>query len=149
MMRDIESKPMEFAVARSSEWFRIHAEQRLKIFNFYIILLIGLIAGFSAAFKEDLLFLEFIASIILLFITYAFKNLDRRSAALVKDAERALQQIDKIIAEKTNCSEFDLISAAENKHGIPSYRQSFNLIFGLGGASGAAGLFVFLWHMVC
>lgn len=148
-MIDIDADPTGIAIARASDWFKIHAEQRLKIFNFYIILLIGLIAGYSASVKENIIIIEFMAPLILLFVTYAFKNLDRRSAYLVKIAEQALEKIDTAVAEKTQCEEFDLIHAAEQKSGIPSYRQSFNLIFWLGGVSGIIGLGYSLWRLTC
>lgn len=148
-MIDIDGDPLEIAITRSSDWFKIHAEQRLKLFNFYVIILIGLVAGYSAALKENITLIEFMAPIILLLVTYAFKNLDKRSAGLVKIAEQALQEIDAAVAERCGCAEFNIIGAAERKDGVPSYRQSFNLIFVLGGLFGAIGLGFAIWRAIC
>jgi hypothetical protein len=148
MARKPTTISMGMALSRATMWFQVHADQRMKLMNFYVILLAGLIAGFAAALKDNSHLLEFLVAIVIIVLTYAFKNLDRRSASLVKDAEAALEKIEETLASETSIDQIRLIKLAEKKHGILSYRQSFNLIFCLGYALEFCGIVFSIWPFI-
>lgn len=133
-------KAIEMAIGRASTWFQIHADQRLKLFNFYVLLFLGLLAGFGTVVKEKLYWLELGIPLLLLVITYSFKQLDRRSAALVKHAECALRELERKLEAASALPEIKLIEAANEKDDVLSYRQAFNLIFFAGALASAAGV---------
>lgn len=130
---------MELAVERATSWFAIHADQRLKLMNFYLILLGAILAGFVTALEKQLLWLALLLSLVLLVITYCFKQLDRRTAQLIKAAEAALLKIEHAISETVAFDEIKLTLAAENKNGVPSYRRTFNKLFWTGAVLGIVG----------
>ena len=120
------------AIARAMSWFQIHADQRLKLMNFFVILLAGTLALFGSAINGNNYLLEIVVGATIMVITFVFKNLDKRTASLVKDAENALRVLEGRMASNLNMNEIKLIEAAEIKKGFFSYRQSFNFLFALG-----------------
>lgn len=134
------------AIARAMSWFQIHADQRLKLMNFFVILLAGSLALFGSAIDGDNYILEIMVGASIMVITFVFKNLDRRTASLIKDAERALNVLDGRIASDLNMNEIKLIAASEMKKGIFSYRQSFNFLFALGYGLAIFGLAHGAWQ---
>ena len=139
-MSESTTKSMDMALSRATTWFQVHADQRMKLMNFYVILIAALIAGFAAALKDNNQLLVILIAIVFITLTYAFKSLDRRTASLVKDAEAALEKIEEAIASSTSIDQIKLIKMSEEKEGDLSYRQSFNLIFGLGYALAFLGI---------
>ena len=136
------------ALTRSLNWFQIHADQRMKLMHFYVILLAGSLALLGTTIKDKNFTVEFIVGATLVIITYIFKNLDRRTAALVKDAERALAELDKRFATELELEAIELVAAAEKGKGALSYRQSFNHLFLLGCTIGVFFLLHATWYMV-
>lgn len=123
---------LSLALSRASLWFQIHADQRMKLIGFYIVLLAGLITGFATALDNEQYLWLYVITVILFVLTFAFKCLDQRVACLLKDAESALDEIEQEIAAHTPLSLIRLTRAAEKKSRKLSYRQAFNLVFGLG-----------------
>ena len=84
-------------VFRESAWrhFTIHAEQRLKMFQFYITISTALLAGGVLLLRTGentiaLVLLGFLAS----FFSFVFWKLEVRTRALVKNAEDAIKHLD-------------------------------------------------------
>ena len=84
-------------VFRESAWrhFAIHAEQRLKMFQFYITISTALLGGGVLMIKTDqsaiaLVLLSFLAS----FFSFVFWKLETRTRILVKNAEDAIKYLD-------------------------------------------------------
>ena len=82
---------------RESAWrhFTIHAEQRLKMFQFYITISTALLGGGALLIRTDqyaiaLVLLGFLAS----FLSFVFWKLEVRTRTLVKNAEDAIQYLD-------------------------------------------------------
>ncbi|MBI1358653.1 MAG: hypothetical protein GC155_00030 [Alphaproteobacteria bacterium] len=138
-------RAIEIASRRAEEWFKVHADQRLRLFNFYVILMGAALGGFGAAFGQGLYLLAIAVSMLVLVVTLAFKRLDMRVARLVKDAEAALGRVDDLVARVTGIEEARLSQAAERKDDVKSYRQSFNLIFLFGALLGLSTLVVAVW----
>ena len=77
-------------------YFVCHAEQRLKTFHLYLILVSVIIAGFTTAlnYSEDHRWLCSFG-FILSFLSLVFWTLDRRNRELVKNGEAALNFLDE------------------------------------------------------
>ena len=133
------------ALTRSMGWFQLHADHRMKAMKFYVILLAGALAVIASSFKDNNVLLQLAIGISIATITYVFKNLDRRIASLIKDAEEALRAVEHLLVEKIEIDELNLIDAAENKNGIPSYRESFNILFLLGYALAGFVTIIGIW----
>jgi len=125
-------KAIDIAACRAQEWFKVHAEQRLQLFNFYVVLIAAAVAGFASALEARLYPFAIAISVVLLVLTYAFKSLDRRVAELVKIAERAHDKIDELVSERLQIEDVRLAKLSDRKGGTKSYRQAFNIIFLLG-----------------
>ncbi|MGO9015585.1 MAG: hypothetical protein ACLQF0_11455 [Dissulfurispiraceae bacterium] len=86
---------------RSYAWnyFAYHAEQRIKTFNFYIILVAVIIGGCGTALsninKEYFRLLLSLLGFLLTIISVAFAFLDRRNKELVRNGEAALRYLDE------------------------------------------------------
>ena len=84
-------------VFRESAWrhFAIHAEQRLKMFQFYITISTALLGGGVLLIRTDqnaiaLVLLSFLAS----FFSFVFWKLEFRTRTLVRNAEDAIKYLD-------------------------------------------------------
>ena len=82
---------------RESAWrhFEIHAEQRLKMFQFYITISTALLGGGVLLMRTDqhaiaLILLGFLAS----FFSFVFWKLEVRTRVLVKNSEDAINFLD-------------------------------------------------------
>lgn len=79
------------------KYFEIHANQRMTVFNFFLLLAGGLSGGIGASliganiFPLSGLFL----SGLLLMLSLVFYKLDRRTSFLIKHAESALEKGEK------------------------------------------------------
>ena len=125
----MEPQLLSIATSRAMDWFKIHAEQRMKLFNFYLIILLAMLAGFSAAHEKDLIVVEMMISILVILLSTVFNSLDKRTSQLIKDSEKALMEIDRIIRYHTNISTIELADLASDKRGNESYRESFRTVF--------------------
>lgn len=123
---------MELALHYATNWFQIHADQRIRLMNFYIFLFAGLVTGLIATRKDDLLLVEVLIAGAMIVLTIVFKSLDSRTRSLIHGAEHALSKIEDVLAEATRIDEIKLIKAANNLDGKLSYRQAFNLIYFVG-----------------
>ncbi|NQU58465.1 MAG: hypothetical protein HQ513_14625 [Rhodospirillales bacterium] len=148
MAGKVNLKSLELALTHATMWFQVHAEQRMKLMSFYVILLAGVIAGFAAALKDKNQLLEFLIAIAIVILTYAFKSLDQRTSSLVKNAEAALEKVEETLANETSFDQLKLIKLAENRGGNFSYRQSFNFIFGLGYFLAFLGFVLSVWPFI-
>src|SRR3990172_2986625 len=97
-MVEPESKPKSLdETFRDYVWgyFELHADQRLKAFQFYISLSTALVGGFLLLLRYDqnhkwMSLLGFL----LAFLSFVFWKLDHRTKRLVKNAEDALKFLD-------------------------------------------------------
>lgn len=86
--------------SRNYAWsyFHFHAEQRLKTFNFYLIIATILTGGLITLLTDDNFPYKIWSSILaflLTFISFIFWKLERRNHQLVKNGEDALKHLDK------------------------------------------------------
>ena len=125
-------------------WFEIHAEQRLKLLNFFIIVAGFSIGGFFAALQSENRVAASVVAFVLASVAYLFKQLDRRSSQLLKHSEEFLKLSLTSLEQELKTGTVNFLLRAEEKNRLGSYRQIFNAIFLLFGALGLAGI-VFPW----
>ncbi len=79
------------------DYFTTHANQRMTIFNFYIVLSSVTVTSYFASFKNDsnLASAGWILTLLLCFFAFIFWKLDQRNKLLIKNAERALKYFER------------------------------------------------------
>jgi hypothetical protein len=91
-------RPDERSEARSYAWnyFALHADQRMKLFNFFLILA-GLILGAFPAVRGIAPGTKFVAllPLLLTLAAFIFWRLEERARSLVKRGEEALRFLDE------------------------------------------------------
>ncbi len=136
------------------DYFQLHANQRLAVFNFYIVISSVTATAYFSSFKSDsnLQHARSVLAALLCVFAFLFWKLDQRTKTLVKNAERALKFYEnreeiESVAKVFTQEELDNSCA---QHGIwrflpwrlrLSYSDCFNfvfLIFFLLGLSGFA-----------
>lgn len=79
------------------EYFKLHAEQRIRVFNFYILLVVAMVAGLVTVLKEGPA-VPYAASaicLLIVFLSFIFLQLDTRTSSLVQNAERTLLLLEE------------------------------------------------------
>lgn len=134
------------------KYFEVHADHRLRAFNFFIIwstLVIGAFGTLTAnmGLKKWLA----IFPLILVFLTFIFWKLEERTRMLIKNGESALKYLDSLVQSEisdTNCPHIlelfandDTATASLPKHpfiwGHFSYSRCFRWVFIFFGVVGA------------
>ena len=73
-------------------YFQIHAEQRLRTFQFYVTISIALIGGgVWLAAQDEKYVLIVITGLLIVFVTFVFAKIERRCRLLVKNGEDAIK----------------------------------------------------------
>jgi hypothetical protein len=77
-------------------YFSLHAQQRLSLFNYFLLASGSVVAGLAACLQRSGLFqiLGTGLGALLVLISFVFWKLDQRSAFLVKHAEEALTELE-------------------------------------------------------
>ncbi len=146
-------------------YFAVHAEQRLKTFNFYLLLVTVVLGGLLAYLKDSKTpALAFPVGLLLALLSFVFWKLDRRNRELIRHAEGALRTIEdaRDVPVGTVPENLKLIGQEENKTtairdigkvtsnpltwwtGHYSYSDCFGVlfsVFGLLGVTIAVGVF--------
>ena len=140
-------QPADKGLDHAWRYFALHAQQRISVFNFFIVLSGILATGIGAGFQAGKTMTPVVAILgaLLALFSFVFYRLDGRGSELVKLAEAAL-----ILGENTCMPEFARIIAEEGKSRAPAasspktwtFGRSFRLIFWVMGiAGGVASIF--------
>jgi hypothetical protein len=121
------------------KWFEVHAEQRLKLLNFFLIIAGFCVAGYFAALQEKNGFAASTISLLLTCVCYCFKQLDRRTTQLLKLSEDYLKESLGRLAVEIDSDTINFVERAEEKGSVWTYRQVFNILFWLFGILGIFG----------
>lgn len=134
-------------------YFCIHAEQRLKTFNFFVVLS-SVISGATLTITKDLSNYLYAAPMgfLLTFFAFIFWKLDVRNKELIKHGEQALRKIE-LYTKENNIGEISVnlflneeeytSKKRENSNVYCSYSKCFNLVFLAFGLAGfLAGVFL-------
>ena len=131
---------LELSYQRCIDWFRIHSDQRIRIFYFFILFVLTLLTGYGLALREGLVELEFLCAGLLIIFSVLSFQLDRRTVLLIKDAENALCIVDQHIAGRMGHGCFSLIKLSNQKRGTVSYSIIFRSLFLASCGIGVIGL---------
>lgn len=83
------------------DYFQLHAEQRLKTFEFYIVMATVLLSGYGVSLQEkELMPISVVLGILLTILSFVFWKLDVRNKQLIKNAEQALKIIENECTQK-------------------------------------------------
>jgi hypothetical protein len=127
----------------SVEWFKIHADQRLKAFNFFIIISGFLFTAYFAALSQNNSPAGIFVGVMIFFVCLVFKLLDMRTAQLLKLSESAMESVLNLI--EIDVKGKNIVALSNSRGCVPSYRQSFNMLFILFGFAGLAGSAYQIW----
>ena len=149
---------------RESAWrhFTIHAEQRLKVFQFYItistaLLGVGVLLIRTGQNAIALVLLSFLAS----FFSFVFWKLEVRTRILVKNAEDAIKYLEvscdlpDVDGQPNPLKIFtrdDFRTQKSTWRTVPShfsYHKCFVLVFAVMGILGALGMIYGLTEILC
>ncbi len=99
------------------EYFKLHAGQRMALFNFFVVISAILTAGLAATLKKecDCQVFGFFLSVGMMLISFVFWKLDQRVAYLIKHAEAALKAIEDSLKEDPNGQQVSLFFSEEIK----------------------------------
>ena len=142
-------------------YFKIHAQQRLTTFNFYITLATligtGLFVSLADDYKNNLI--SALLSINLILFSFVFWKLDVRNRQLINNAEEALKVIEGVYLELDprfigiNLFKNDDVCANNNKpnnifyRANYSYSDCFNFLYVMFAVTGALGLVISMCKM--
>jgi hypothetical protein len=126
------------------KWFQVHADQRLKVFNFFLAIAGICVAGFFTAMQAKNPIAASLISIVLFVVCICFKQLDLRTAQLVEIGEDYLREWLDEKNKRLKSTNVNLIARADVRRHCLSYRQVFNLLFLIFGFLGILGA-IFPW----
>jgi hypothetical protein len=88
--------PAKDMLEHAWRYFAIHAQQRLSLFNYFLLASGSVAAGLAACLQRSGLFqvLGTALGALLTLISFIFWKLDQRSSFLVKHAEDALAELE-------------------------------------------------------
>jgi hypothetical protein len=84
-------------------YFQLHAQQRMRSFNFFVVIAAILTAGLAELFKKDFefRFLGVVLGLCLMVISIVFGKLDERVRFLIKHSEDVLKELEKDLLSDT------------------------------------------------
>ena len=122
-------------------YFELHAQQRMTVFNFYIAIT-GLLAagiGFTLQQGGRFAFFTILMGVFVTFISFIFWKLDQRVSMLIKNAERALLDIEG----QFDSASMRIITVDSERYGLNkgvfsiwTYGKCFRLSFLIVGVAG-------------
>jgi len=127
------------------KWFEYHATQWMAVFRFFILVVAFISTGYvtSALAKEYLL--SGVLAVVLIFITFLFYRLDRRSRFLVKVSERYLLIDQNKLSEMLDTSTIEFTKVSDNEKEykwLCSFSQINKAIFWIVGFFGVIGVLI-------
>jgi len=150
---DIDTKTL--ALYYAWDHFAYHAGQRQTVFNFFLLVIGGCIAAWSATIGEsgaEYSYFRGFLGVVLALASLVFWRLDQRNARLVKISEAALKDLEAQMAKEISVPSIRLIANAEKKISefpfskIESFGQIYGLIFAVSGVVGIAMAIVSVWR---
>jgi hypothetical protein len=142
---DIDTKTL--ALYYAWDHFAYHAQQRQTVFNFFMLLIGGCVAAYSATIGEsggEYNYFRSFLGVVLALASLVFWRLDQRNARLVKISEEALKELEARMAKDINVPSIRLMANGQKKISrfpfskIESFGQIYGLIFAVSGLVGLA-----------
>jgi hypothetical protein len=149
---DAMNAPHDSAVTQSREhawkYFELHANQRIAVFNFFLVFSGALAAGIAATLQGSQRFalLGVGLGLTLGLVAFLFWKLDQRVSFLIKRAERALSDAEGAFPDPTlRLFQHEPSSTIEASKGLGpvrrlwTYGEVFRLMFAAMAVSGVVG----------
>jgi hypothetical protein len=95
-------------------WFKYHAEQRLAMVRFAVLILGAIAAGVGYLHQNKTFFISVLLCIFGIIASYCFLKLDHRTADLIKLGEKALAERENEMAEAVNSETIKMFQHAES-----------------------------------
>lgn len=136
----------EIALRHAWNWFELHANHRLTLVRYYLLIVGAGLAAFAAAVFNQQIVLSLVASLLVGGTTFLFEKLEQRIRYLVKTSESAMDRLESDLAVSTSVDEIRLVRNADEKEkGSWSYRVAFIWMFRLMYLLAALGLVASLY----
>jgi hypothetical protein len=95
------------------DWFKCHADQRIALFRFYVIVMGGLAAAVGLLHQQKEHILCAGLSIFAAFVCFCFVRLDTRTSDLVQLGERAMMSEQRRLSIYTGNDDFNIALKAD------------------------------------
>lgn len=127
------------------EWFEFHAKQRIEMVKFFITIFGAVAAGAAGFLQTPYVFVSACLSVIGLFLTITFWQLDHRSIQLIEIGETILGQrwTDAKFPDKLNPV---ILAQARHDEGV-RFKHALLILF-IGAGLLAIGLFAFSIYLI-
>jgi len=120
-------------------YFALHANQRITVFNYFVVFAGVISTGMAAAIQASAKF-AFVGiglGALLTVLSFVFWKIDQRTAFLIKHAEEAIKLLEPSAAPLVASEEQKTLTA--KRKGIWTYGQAFRTIFAVMALIGLAG----------
>ena len=122
----------KLALEHGWNWFKYHAEQRITMVRFYLVIVAASATGFFGAIGP---YPEAAAgaSLFGFFCSLLFWRLDSRVSYLIKVGEAAISEQETYLASVCDLEKIDIIQRADKKtgHFLESYSQNLRVLFAI------------------
>lgn len=155
MRENLDADTQTLALYYAWDHFAYHAQQRQTVFNFFLLLVGGCVAAYSATIGESggeyIYFRSFMGAVLAL-ASLLFWRLDKRNARLVEVSEDALKKLEARMAKDISEPSIRLIENAGKKvAGFPfskieSFSQIYGVVFAVSGLVGLAMAIISAWR---
>lgn len=105
------------ALDHAWDWFKCHADQRIALFRFYVVVIGGLAAGLGVLHQQKEHTVCAVLSLFAALVCFCFAHLDKRTSDLVRLGERAMRSEERKLAIATGNDDFDIALKADGLTG--------------------------------
>lgn len=141
----------EQAVEHAWKYFELHSNQRTTLFNYYLLIMVGLGTAIGVILQADAKFSYvgvFLSSFVSL-VSYLFWKLDQRTSFLIKQSEQIFKNLERnssvdigiFCKEEANLAKINLDKNYFNA--ILTYGKIFRFTFFTTGGVGLLGIIFF------
>ena len=121
-------------------YFALHANQRITVFNYFVVFAGVLTTGMAAAVQASrgLAWVAVALGLLLILLSFVFWKLDQRTSFLIKHAEEVIRGLEPVTASLLG-TEGGKTDMAKLDQGLWTYGRAFRTIFLVMALIGAAG----------
>lgn len=105
------------ALDHAWNWFKCHADQRMALFRFYVLVIGGLATAVGVLHQQKEDFICVVVSLFAAFVCFCFMRFDKRTSDLVRLGERAMRSEQQRLVRVTGNTDFDIALKADQLTG--------------------------------
>jgi hypothetical protein len=135
---DVELRTLEIALEHARSWQKLHAEQRLRALDFFLVAAAFLTTAYVTSIATSPQLAAVVAGVGSV-MSFAVNRLELRARALVKRGEDALRPLEARLAELTDNPALRLVDLSEASPFLMSYAKVFGMLHWLALLGFAAG----------